>query len=143
VATVWRNNQIDVAFRRSLVGNNLLAWHQFVSMVMRTQITDQKDFFIWSLHQHGRFTVHLMYRALVLPQVVPRNHSLWKLRIPLNIKVFIWYLLKNIALTTNNLLRKQWKGCLKCVACMLDESIQHLFLLSYCSVYLAMCSGYF
>jgi hypothetical protein len=39
----------------------------------------------------------------------------------------MWYLTNNLAITTDNLVKKQWKGCLRCVACTLNESIQHLF----------------
>jgi ABC-type uncharacterized transport system fused permease/ATPase subunit len=62
-----------------------------------------------------------------MPHIAPRRHPVWKLRIPLKIKVFTWYLIKNIVLTKDNLAKKQWKGSLKCVACILDESIQHIF----------------
>jgi hypothetical protein len=30
--------------------------------------------------------VRSMYRAPVMPQVVPRNHPIWKIKIPLKIK---------------------------------------------------------
>jgi hypothetical protein len=43
------------------------------------------------------------------------------------IKIIIWYLVKNIALTNDNLAKKQWKGSLKYCGCNLNESIQHLF----------------
>jgi hypothetical protein len=127
VASVLRSNTINVAFCRSLVGNNLMAWQQLIALITNTQLNDQRDIFIWSLHQHGKFTVCSMYRSLVRPQVVPRNHPIWKIKIPLKIKIFMWYLINNLALTTDNLVKKQWKGCLRCVACTLNESIQHLF----------------
>jgi hypothetical protein len=131
VSDVFRTTPLNVAFRRSLVGNNLVAWLQLTTMVVNTQLTYQRDTFEWSLHQHGQFTVRSMYRALIMLHITPRRHPIWKLRIPLKIKVFMWYLIKNIVLTKDNLAKKQWKGSLKCVACILDESIQHLFL-PYC-----------
>ena len=54
---------------------------------------------------------------------------------PLKIKIFFWYLIKNVALAKDNLPRKRWKGSLKCVGCNLDESIQHLFF----DCYIARC----
>jgi hypothetical protein len=39
----------------------------------------------------------------------------------------MWHLINKIALTKNNVLKRQWKGSLNCDACILDESIQHLF----------------
>jgi hypothetical protein len=112
VASVLRSNTINVAFHRSMVGNNLMAWQQRTTLITNTQINDQRDIFIWSLHQHGKFTVRSMYMALIRPQVVPRNHPIWKIKIPLKIKIFMWYLINNIAPTTDNLVKKHWKGCL-------------------------------
>jgi hypothetical protein len=52
---------------------------------------------------------------------------IWKLKMPLKIKIFIWYLQKGVVLTKDNLARRRWKGSLKCCFCNLDETIQHLF----------------
>ena len=52
---------------------------------------------------------------------------IWKLKIPLKIKVFMWYLQKGVVLTKDNLARRQWKGSIKCCFCNFDEAIQHLF----------------
>jgi hypothetical protein len=51
VATVLRSNPLNVAFRRSLVDNNLQAWHHLVTKLVNVQLTDQRDHFIWSLKQ--------------------------------------------------------------------------------------------
>jgi hypothetical protein len=40
----------------------------------------------------------------------------------------MWYLIKNIALTKDDLARKRWKWSIKCCGCSLNESVQHLFL---------------
>jgi hypothetical protein len=68
-----------------------------------------------------------MYRAVAVTNVVPHNHNIWKLKLPLKIKVFIWYIIKGVTLTKDNLARRRWKGSVKCCFCNLDESIQHLF----------------
>jgi hypothetical protein len=80
------------------------------------------------MNQHVKFIVGSMYRALTAPQV-PAHHPVWKLKISLKIKIFIWYLVKNIALTNDNLAKKQWKCSLKCCGYNLNESIQHLLFL--------------
>jgi hypothetical protein len=76
VLDVFRTTPLNVAFRRSLVSNNLVAWLQCTSTVMNTQLTDQRDTFEWSLHQHGRFTVRSKYRALIMPHIAPRRHPI-------------------------------------------------------------------
>jgi hypothetical protein len=55
------------------------------------------------------------------------NDKLWKLKIPLRIKVFGWYLRKGVVLTKDNLAKRNWHGSKKCVFCHQDETIKHLF----------------
>ena len=43
------------------------------------------------------------------------------------IKIFLWYLKRDVILTKDNLIKRGWKGDTKCAFCGLDESIQHLF----------------
>ena len=86
MSTVLRSNPLNVAFRRSLVGNNLQAWLHLVAKVVNVQLTYQKDTFFWTLKQNSQFTVRSMYRALVAPLAVPYNNIIWKLKIPLKLK---------------------------------------------------------
>jgi hypothetical protein len=91
-------------------------------------LTGQKDTFRWAAQKDGKFLVHSMYRVLAVPNGIPHNHIVWKLKLPLKVKVFIWYLIKCVALTKDNLVKRQWKGSLKCCFCNMEESIQHIFL---------------
>ena len=53
---------------------------------------------------------------------------LWKLKVPLKIKIFMWFLNRRVILTKDNLIRRRWTGCKKCVFCDMDESMEHLFI---------------
>ena len=88
IRTVLSTTPLNVAFRRSLVGVNLQAWHDVVAMVVNVQLTNQRDHFVWGLHQNGLFSVKSMYRALLIAEVVPYNTFIWKLKLPLKVKVF-------------------------------------------------------
>jgi hypothetical protein len=71
-----------------------------------------------------------MYNALILPDVPIDKISidkLWKLKIPLRIKVFGWYLHKGVVLVKDNLAKRNWYGSKKCVFYHQDETIKHLF----------------
>jgi hypothetical protein len=127
VSSVMSTIPLNVAFRRSLTGVNLQAWHNVVIMVANIQLTNQRDRFVWGLHQNGLFTVKSMYRALLGTQAIPFKTFIWKLKLPLKIKVFMWYLYKGVILTKDNLARRQWQGDKKCCFCSSNESIQHLF----------------
>jgi hypothetical protein len=60
-------------------------------------------------------------------QNAPFCHKLiWKLKIPLNINIFFWYLQRGVILTKEILLRKNWNGCQTCCFCNCNETITHL-----------------
>ena len=65
VITVLSTTPLNMAFRRYLVGVNLQAWHEVVAMVADVQLTNQRDRFVWGLHQNGLFSVKSMYRAVL------------------------------------------------------------------------------
>jgi len=73
------------------------------------------------------FSVNAMYNNIMIEEGVPRDISLWKIKVPLKIKFFLWYLRQGVILTKDNLAKRQWKGCTDCCFCGVQESIQHLF----------------
>ncbi|OAY68373.1 hypothetical protein ACMD2_27474, partial [Ananas comosus] len=57
-----------------------------------------------------------------------RGNLIWKLRIPLKIKVFCWLVLKKRTPTVDILSKRGWTGDLACALCgVFDESVDHLF----------------
>jgi len=58
----------------------------------------------------------------------PFHHKkIWKMKIPLKIKIFLWFLQRGVVLTKDNLTRKNWKESQKCICCNGNQTIQHLF----------------
>ena len=47
---------------------------------------------------------------------------------PTKIKIFLWFLNRKEILTKDNLLKRRWVGCKKCVFCDENESVEHLFI---------------
>jgi hypothetical protein len=105
VRTVLSMTSLNVAFRRFLVGVYLQEWHKVVAMVADVQLTNQRNRFVWGLHQNGLFLFKSMYKALLGSEVTPYNTLIWKLKLPLKIKVLLWYLYKRVILTKDNLAR--------------------------------------
>ncbi|WVZ85896.1 hypothetical protein U9M48_032754 [Paspalum notatum var. saurae] len=105
VVSVLNSVPLNVSFRRLLVGDNLASWLELVSKVANVSLTEVQD------------------------GVVPRNSILWKLKIPLKIRIFLWYLRSGVILTKDNLAKRKWKGDTKCCFCNETETIQHLFLI--------------
>jgi hypothetical protein len=65
-----------------------------------------------------------------LPEIGNRvrlDSSIWKLCLPLKIKIFLWYLKRGVVLMKDNLIRRNWKGGKQCVFCAQDETLKDLF----------------
>ena len=114
IANVMRSVPLNVSFRRSLVGQNLAYWHELCASIVHIQLNQSSDSFRWNYHQNGIFSVRSMYLALINNGYIERNKIIWKLKMPLKIKIFMWYLLKGVVLTKDNLARRNWNGSLRC-----------------------------
>ena len=57
-----------------------------------------------------------------------KSPHIWNMKIPLKIKVFMWFVHKGVILTKDNLAKRNWVGSQRCCFCDQDESILHLFL---------------
>lgn len=53
--------------------------------------------------------------------------EIWRVRQPLKIKIFLWFLKKGVILTKDNLAIRNWQGSQYCCFCSNFETIQHLF----------------
>ena len=73
------------------------------------------------------YDTYIMQKAIYTYYTNKLITFIWKLRLPIKIKVFLWYLYTGVILTKDNLARRQWQGDRKCCFCSSDESIQHLF----------------
>jgi hypothetical protein len=112
VAQVLATTPLGITFRRAVVGENWNKWLRLVEGVMGVQLTKNRDRFIWT--RGKTFSVQALYNDLVLEAGVPVDSSIWRVKIPLKIKIFLWYLRKGVVLTKDNLARRQWQGCTKC-----------------------------
>jgi hypothetical protein len=60
-------------------------------------------------------------------QDIPFGHKIiWKLKVPLKIKIFLWCMQQGVILTKDNLSKKFWKGNLICCFCNSNETINHI-----------------
>ena len=74
------------------------------------------------------FSVKSHYLGLINQNVPNLNKRLWKLKAPLKIKIFLWYLRRGVILTKDNLAKRNWQRNQQCCFCHENETIQHLFL---------------
>uniref|UniRef100_A0A0D9X511 Reverse transcriptase zinc-binding domain-containing protein n=1 Tax=Leersia perrieri TaxID=77586 RepID=A0A0D9X511_9ORYZ len=73
-----------------LIGNNRTLWYDLIAKIMYTNLNNNEVTFKWNLHQNGQFSVRSMYLALTNNGFRDRNRGLWKLKLPLKIKIFLW-----------------------------------------------------
>lgn len=105
-----------------------MAWLHLVQRLMDINLTQDLDVFKWNLHTSGLFSVMSMYAYMINDNQHLRQRYIWKLKIPLKIKIFDWYLCRGVVLTRDNLAKRIWNGSKKCCFCNEDETIQHLYL---------------
>ncbi|EEE51773.1 hypothetical protein OsJ_33218 [Oryza sativa Japonica Group] len=127
VAQVFENNPPSFSWRRDLIGSKLAAWNNLLPRITGFHLTQEQDEFHWNLTSNGEFSVKSHYLALIHSNVPNINNCLWKLKIPLKVKIFLWYLRRGMVLTKDNLIKRKWQGNKNCCFCCNDETIRHLF----------------
>jgi hypothetical protein len=128
VSKIMATSRLNISSMRALVDNKVREWLGLVAQISHVQLTEGSDYFEWSLTKSGLYTVRSLYHHLIDTQPPFHHKKIWKMRIPLKIKIFLWFVQRGVILTKDNLARKNWKGSEKCISCNRNENIQHLFL---------------
>lgn len=76
-----------IRFRRSLVGETLRQWEALKNSCELVALVDRKDKLFWKLEARGRFSVGSLYRSLKRSQVPCPYGFVWKVKLPLKIKI--------------------------------------------------------
>ncbi|WVZ96861.1 LOW QUALITY PROTEIN: hypothetical protein U9M48_042444 [Paspalum notatum var. saurae] len=126
VADVMSSSPLNISFRRGLYGDRLRAWFELVGRIMNQELRGGKDVFRWDLNKTGLFSVRSMYKHLI-NNGLKVSQEIWRTKIPLKTKIFMWYIKRGVLLTKDNLARRNWFGHQSCCFCNYNESIHHLF----------------
>jgi len=89
VADVLSTHPLNISFRRALVGGKFRMWSDLVALVLNVNLDGNVN-----LGKHHVFSVKSMYRDIMQAGRLPEHSVLWKLRVPLKVKIFLWYLKK-------------------------------------------------
>lgn len=108
VVKVCSNVPLNVSFRRALTGDKLNEWLKLVAEVAEYRLNDQKDIFLWKLNKNKEFIVKSMYKEIMQHEGTPSLCASWKIKLPLKIFMFMWYLKKGVILTKDNLAKRTW-----------------------------------
>lgn len=91
VYEVFRNNEINLTFRRSFGPVELEEWQHLLTQIREVQLQEGPDTVIWGLEKKGNFTTASLYKELTFPGIVNKEvMSLWKAKIPMKVKFFLW-----------------------------------------------------
>ena len=96
VATVFQSVPLNIQFRRSLAGNRWEEWLHLVRRLMEVQLSHQPDVLRWKLTSSGAFTVKSMYIDVINSNAIPTFKYVWAVKVPLKIKVFMWFVHKQV-----------------------------------------------
>jgi hypothetical protein len=92
------------------------------------QLNDTADLFRWELVPSGIYSVRSMYLDLLNGNTGYLHKYLWKMKVPLKIKIFMWFVHRKEILTKDNLVKRNWQGSSKYCFCDHEETVQHLFI---------------
>ena len=107
------SNPLHISFRRPIIGPKLQVWNELILRIANLTLSSQKDVFRWNLNKSGLFSVQSFYAALIGSSQVPNRNFYWLIKIPLKVKIFLWYLKRGVVLTKDNLLKKVPNGGLR------------------------------
>ena len=93
-------------------------------MVSSCALSQEKDSPKCCWEGRGSFSVKSMYFHLCSCSVgIYHYRKLWKIKVPLKVKIFMWLVQNNSILTRDNLTRRGWQGDARCAFCSEPESV--------------------
>jgi hypothetical protein len=128
ISQVWDGHILRLTFRRSVSENLMNMWYNMLSIVEDLNLQEDDDQIIWSFSSNGKFSVQSLYAVINHRGVVPLYvSSVWKLKIPPRVQIFLWLLTKNKILTRDNVAKRREVSHKTCLFCNEPESVNHLF----------------
>jgi hypothetical protein len=112
VTDVLFNVPLNIGFNRTLTGDRWNSWVSLLQRLMNVHLSDEPCSFKWNLTTTGIFSVKSMYADYMNGHTVFLKKYLWKIKVPLKIWIFMWFLYKKVILTKDNLAKRRWTGCM-------------------------------
>jgi hypothetical protein len=105
----------------------------------RITLTQGNDCPIWDWTKNKQFTVKSVYKDLSNTGIDRSFKHLWKAKIPLKIKVWLWLIWHNAIVTKDTMSERGWTGNPFYQFCNQSETILHLFFLCPAAKYVWSC----
>ena len=121
--------RMDGVFRRSLSQREHERWGELMTSLENVALDqNSRDEVYWALDSSKSFTTKSLYRFVTNRGVsIPEAENVWKAKLPLKIKIFLWQLKHNKLQVATSLKRRGWKGSVYCCLCGKVETNNHVF----------------
>jgi hypothetical protein len=106
VSDVLSNVPLNIRFNRTLTGERWNSWVSLLRILMNVNLSDEPDSFKWNFTTTGIFSIKSMYADYMNGHTVFLKKYLWKIKVPLKICIFMWFLYKKMILTKDNLAKR-------------------------------------
>jgi hypothetical protein len=74
------------------------------------RLSDSNDKVIWNWSNKKKYNVKSVYQHLTKDDNGHAYREIWKVKIPLKIKIFMWLVAQKAILTKDNMSVRNWKG---------------------------------
>lgn len=123
----FANKNFTLDFRRRIPPELQVQWDMIVERARGVVLHEAPDVVRWKLNPNGIFSTKSVYKFLEADTVGPNYKWIWKPKLPLKIKIFLWQMVRDANLTRDNLKKRKWLGNQLCSFCDQPENRNHLF----------------
>jgi hypothetical protein len=125
---VWDGQNLMLIFRRSASDRIMNMWWELSSLVEGISLPDEEDQIMWNFTSTGKYAVQSLYAVINHKGVTPVFvNTVWKLKIPPRVQIFLYLVSNNRLLNGDNLAKRRDASDPTCIFCTEKESITHLF----------------
>jgi hypothetical protein len=128
VADLWDGTELKCTFRRGFDTRLMNLWLEIVQLASTITFSEEEDTLIWQFRSNGIYSSQSLYRIInfrgILPVHVP---TVWHIKVPPGVQLFLWFLSKNKNLTRDNLNIRKRLDDMSCLFCSEHETVHHLF----------------
>jgi hypothetical protein len=114
-------------YRRWLSADLIIQETKLREKMSNIVLVPEDDIHVWDWNKNGLFSVKSVYKDISSAGIDRSFKHLWKAKIPLKIKVWLWLIWHNAIASKDIMLERGWMGSPKCQLCDQNESIHHLF----------------
>jgi hypothetical protein len=110
VVDYYEDGEWNIDLKRPLTIVDLQVWDELVTKLVDQELTHGRDEVIWVLNKSKTFTTQFMYRFMTDGGIRKDIYiNIWKSKVPLRIKVFLWQLC-NRKIQADVVLKKRLEG---------------------------------